>query len=220
MFGLELKYEVTAIWKQGDFILWVSGGTLIRSLQPSYIFFWPKFSCGSLSEDSMNTQLRNDCDTPNKSWPWVSSEWLKITRKYKNLKQTFRFLEDVVRETKAQSGSFLRVSNAILSYERNNSLWFKSIPHSSIKRPGVDVRVYTIRIINLDGVDQSILLYVVITLFHFERRLHNVSAVCSEEKTEIKLKGQDATPSSTYLNDFTDRFRLVSKFLLTWVQKL
>ena len=30
-------------------------------------------------------------------------------------------------------------------------------------------------------VDQSILLYVVITLFDFERRLHNVGAVCSED---------------------------------------
>ena len=109
MFGVELKYEVTAIWKQGDLILWVSGGTLIRSLQPSYIFFWPKSPCNSLGEDSMNTQLRNDCDTPNKSWPWVSSEWLKITRKYKNRKQTFRLLEEVVRETKGQSvNSFLR----------------------------------------------------------------------------------------------------------------
>ena len=211
---------MTAIWKPGDLILWVSGGTIIRSLQPSYIFFWPKFCCSSLGGDSVNAQLRNDCDTPNKSWPWVSSEWLKIIRKYKNLKQTFRFLEDVVRETKAQSGSFLRVSNAILSYERNNWLWFKRIPHSSIEGHCVVVRDYTIKITNLDGADQSILLYVVITLFHFERRLHNVSAVCSEEKTEIKLKGQDATPSSTYLNDFTDRFRLVSKFLLTWVQKL
>ena len=219
MLIIELKYEVTAIWKPGDLILWVSGGTMIRSLQPSYIYFFflPKSSCSSLGEDSMNTQLRYDCDTPNKSWPWVSSEWLKITRKYKNLKQTFRFLEDVVRETKAQSGSFLRVSNAILSYERNNSLWFKSIPHSSIKRPGVDVRVYTIRIINLDCVDQSILLYVVITLFHFERRLHNVGAVCPKEKTEIKLKVQDMTPSSTYLDDFTNEVRLVRWFPLTWV---
>ena len=58
-------------------------------------------------------------------------------------------------------------------------------------------------ITNLDGVDQSILLYVVITLFHFERRLHSVGAVCSEEKTEIKLKGQETTPSSTYLDVFT-----------------
>ena len=64
--------------------------------------FWPKSSCSSLG-------LRNDCDTPNKSWPGVSSEWLKITRKDKNLKQTFRLLEEVVRETKAQSVSFLRV---------------------------------------------------------------------------------------------------------------
>ena len=46
----------------------------------------------------------------------------------------------------------------------------------------VDVRDYTIRITNLDGVDQSILLYVVIALFHFEPRLHNVGAVCSKEK--------------------------------------
>ena len=52
-------------------------------------------------------------------------------------------------------------------------------------------------------VDQSILIYVVITSFHFERRLHNIGAVCSEEKTEIKLKGQDTTPSSTYLDVFT-----------------
>ena len=27
--------------------------------------------------------------------------------------------------------------------------------------------------------------------------------MCSEEKTEIKLKGQDTTPSSTYLDVFT-----------------
>ena len=53
------------------------------------------------------------------------------------------------------------------------------------------------------GVDQSILLYVVISLFHFERRLHSVGAVCSEENTEIKLKGQDTTPSSTYVDVFT-----------------
>ena len=31
------------------------------------------------------------------------------TRKYKNVKQTFRLLEEVVRETKAQSVSSLRV---------------------------------------------------------------------------------------------------------------
>ena len=47
------------------------------------------------------------------------------------------------------------------------------------------------------------MLYVVIGLFPFERRLHNVGAVCSEEKTEIKLKGQETTPSSTYLDVFT-----------------
>ena len=36
----------------------------------------------------------------------------------------------------------------------------------------------------------------------------NVSAVCSEKKTEIKLKGQDTTPSSTHLDVFTaDRVR-------------
>ena len=149
MFGLELKYEVTAIWKQGDFILWVSGGTLIRSLQPSYIFFWPKFSCGSLGEDSMNTQLRNDCDTPNKSWPWVSSKWLKITRKYKIRKQTFRLLEEVVRETKAQS--VLSQSQVTLFFPIKGTidygLWFKRIPHSwAIERHCVDVRDYTIRI--------------------------------------------------------------------------
>ena len=97
------------IWSDRNLILWVSGGTIICSLQPSYIFFWPKSSCSSLGEDSMNTQLRNDCDTPNKSWPCVSSEWLKIARKYKNRKQTFRLLEEVVRENKAQSvNSFLR----------------------------------------------------------------------------------------------------------------
>ena len=33
----------------------------------------------------------------------ASSEWLKITGKYKYLKPTFRLLEEVVRETKAQS---------------------------------------------------------------------------------------------------------------------
>ena len=59
------------------------------------------------------------------------------------------------------------------------------------------------------------MLYVVITLFDFERRLHNVSAACSEDKTEIKLKGQKTTPSSTYLDVFTaESVRLVSKFLL------
>ena len=73
-----------------------------------FFFFWPKSSCSSLGENRMNT--RNDYDPPNKSWPWVSSERLKITRKYKYLKQTFRLLEEVVRETKAQSvKSFLRV---------------------------------------------------------------------------------------------------------------
>ena len=36
MFIIELKYEMTAIWKPGDLILWVSGGTIIRSLQPSW----------------------------------------------------------------------------------------------------------------------------------------------------------------------------------------
>ena len=71
------------------------------------------------------------------------------------------------RNQSSERGPFSKSGNAILSYERNNSLWFKSIPHSSIERHCVDVRVYTIRIINLDGVDQSILLYVVITLFHF-----------------------------------------------------
>ena len=49
---------------------------------------------------------------------------------------------------------------------------------------------------------QAILLYVVITFFHFERRLHSVGVVCSGEKTEIKLKGQETTPSSTYLDVF------------------
>ena len=34
-------------------------------------------------------------------------------------------------------------------------------------------------------------------------KTHNVGAVCSEEKTEIKLKGQETTPSSTYLDVFT-----------------
>ena len=47
------------------------------------------------------------------------------------------------------------------------------------------------------------MLYVVIGLFPFERRLLNVGAVCSEEKTEIKLKGQETTPSSKYLDVFT-----------------
>ena len=80
----------------------------------------------------------------------------------------------------------------------------KRIPYSSIEgHCVVVVRDYTIRIANLEGVDQSILLYVVISLFHFERRLHNVGVVCSEENTEIKLKGQDTTPSSTYLDVFT-----------------
>ena len=120
----------------------------------------------------MNTQLRNDYDTPNKSWLWVSSEWLKMIKVDKNLTQTFRLLEKVVRETKLRAGPFSESGNVTLSYERNNWLLFKRIPHSSIERHCVDVRVYTIRIINLDWVDQSILLYVVITLFHFERRLH------------------------------------------------
>ena len=106
--------------------------------------FWPKSSCSSLG-------LRNDCDTPNKSWPGVSSEWLKITRKDKNLKQTFRLLEEVVRETKAQSVSFLTESgNAILSYERNKWLWLKRIPLSSIEGRRVDIRDWTIRITNLE----------------------------------------------------------------------
>ena len=40
-----------------------------------------------------------------------------------------------------------------------------------------------------------------------------------EDKTEIKLKGQETTPSSTYLEVFTadECPSLVSKFLLTWV---
>ena len=39
--------------------------------------------------------------------------------------------------------------------------------------------------------------------------------MCSEEKTEIKLKGKKTTPSSTYLDVFTaESVRLVSKFLL------
>ena len=76
----------------------------------------------------------------------------------------------------------------------------KRIPHASIEGHCVVVRNYRIRITNLYGVDQSILLYAVITLFHFERRLHNVGAVCSEEKTELKLlKGKETTQSSTYL---------------------
>ena len=107
------------------------------------------------------------------------------------------------RNQSSESGPFSKSGDSILSYERNNWLLFKRFPHSSIERHCVDVRVYTIRIINLDWVDQSILLYVVITLFHFERRLHNVGAVCSKEKTEIKLKGQGTTPSSTYLDVFT-----------------
>ena len=37
----------------------------------------------------------------------------------------------------------------------------------------------------------------------YQLKTHNVGAVCSEEKTEIKLKGQDTTPSSTYLDVFT-----------------
>ena len=63
----------------------------------------------------------------------------------------------------------------------------KRIPHASIEGHCVDVRDYTIRITNLDRVDQSILLYAVITLFHFERRLHNVGAVCSEEKNRNQI---------------------------------
>ena len=98
--------------------------------------------------------------------------------------------------------SFSESGNAILSYERNKWSWFKRIPHSSIERHCVDVWEYTIRA-NLDVVDQSILLYVVITIFHFERRLHSVGAVCSAEKTEIKLKGQETSPLSTYLDVFT-----------------
>ena len=67
---------------------------------------------------------------------WVSSEWLKITRKYKYLKQTFRLLEEVVRETKARACPFSESGNAILSYE--------------IEKHCVDVRDYTIRITNLE----------------------------------------------------------------------
>ena len=37
----------------------------------------------------------------------------------------------------------------------------------------------------------------------YQLKTHNVGAVCSEEKTEIKLKGQETTPSSTYLDVFT-----------------
>ena len=37
----------------------------------------------------------------------------------------------------------------------------------------------------------------------YQLKTHNVGAVCSEEKTEIKLKGQDTTPSSTYHDVFT-----------------
>ena len=70
----------------------------------------------------------------------------------------------------------------------------------------VDVRDYTMS----SRVDQSLLLYFCYYLMFISLQtqvtctnLNNVGAVCSEEKTEIKLKGQETTPSSTYLDVFT-----------------
>ena len=64
----------------------------------------------------------------------------------------------------------------------------------------VDVRDYTMS----SRVDQSLLLYFCYYLIFISLQtqvtctnLNNVGAVCSEEKTEIKLKGQETTPSST-----------------------
>ena len=51
----------------------------------------------------------------------------------------------------------------------------------------------------------------------YQLKTHNVGAVCSEKKTGIKLKGQETTPSSTYLDVFTaDRVSdlLANSFLL------
>ena len=68
--------------------------TLVAAL--IHIFFFTKIllQFSGWRSHEYTAWLRNDCDTPNKSWPWVSSEWLKITRKYKNVKQTFRLLEE------------------------------------------------------------------------------------------------------------------------------